>query len=101
MMQQTLVKVKQETEADQLKQAFASVMIEIAQQIPPQTLEDIQICSRAIPHLNIAIKEGLIDENLFDSSPAWGSFGSGMLHVIQSNKLKFYFTVYLMPTPDD
>jgi hypothetical protein len=43
-MSQTLVKVKQETEADQLKRAFVKVMIEISQIIPETpTLENIAI----------------------------------------------------------
>jgi len=51
-MSQTLVKVKQETEADQLKRAFVKVMVEVAQKIPQTlTLTDVKQVSSAIPHL--------------------------------------------------
>ena len=37
-MPQTLVKVKQETEADQLKRAFVKVMLAIVKQMPEDSL---------------------------------------------------------------
>jgi tetratricopeptide (TPR) repeat protein len=74
MMQQTLVKVKQETEADQLKRAFVKVMVEISQIIPETpTLENIAIFEPSIEHLKIA-PDNLI-EWLDDDDLIWAFLG--------------------------
>jgi tetratricopeptide (TPR) repeat protein len=74
MMQQTLVKVKQETKTDQLKRAFVKVMIEISQIIPETpTLENIAIFEPSIEHLKIA-PDNLI-EWLDDDDLIWAFLG--------------------------
>ena len=73
-MLQTLVKVKQKTEADQLKRAFVKVMVEISQIIPETpTLEDIAIFEPSIEHLKIA-PDNLI-EWLDDDDLIWAFVG--------------------------
>ena len=61
-MPQTLVKVKQETEADQLKRAFVKVMLTVAKQIPQTPTKDlIASVALAIPHLELLSREMLDD----------------------------------------
>ena len=51
-MLKTLVKVKQETEADQLKIAFVKVMVEEAKTIPKDlTKEKVEAVALSIPHI--------------------------------------------------
>jgi len=80
-MQQTLVKVKQETEADQLKRAFVKIMIEISQIIPETpTLENIAIFEPSIEHIKVAtdnLIEWLDDEDLIWPFVGLGRFYKG------------------------
>jgi len=68
-MSQTLVKVKQETDADQLKRAFVKVTAEVAQEIKQDlTLEDLARFKPLIEHLKITtedLNQWLEDEDLF------------------------------------
>ena len=83
-MSQTLVKVKQETEADQLKRAFVKVMVEVAQKIPQTlTLTDVKQVSSAIPHLaEVATNFNIL---LTDEDLIWPSTGIARFYEGQAN----------------
>ena len=83
-MLQTLVKVKQETEADQLKRAFVKVMVEVAQKIPQTlTLTDVEQVSSAIPHLaEVATNFNIL---LTDEDLIWPSTGIARFYGGQAN----------------
>ncbi|MFM7477889.1 MAG: tetratricopeptide repeat protein, partial [Microcystis aeruginosa] len=91
-MLQTLVKVEQETEADQLKRAFVKVMVEISQIIPETpTLEDIAIFEPSIEHLKVA-PDNLI-EWLDDDDLIWAFVGVARFYEGQGqyNSAERYF----------
>ena len=80
-MLQTLVKVEQETEADQVKRAFVKVMVEVAQAIPKiPTLENISTFEASVEHLKVATNElnqWLEDEELHWPFTSLGFFYKG------------------------
>jgi hypothetical protein len=68
-MLQTLAKVEQETEADQLKRVFVKVMVEVAETIPETpTLEDIATLKPLIEHIKAVpneLNQWLEDQDIF------------------------------------
>ena len=80
MMQQTLVKVKQETEADHLKMAFVKVMVEEVKTIPDTpTKEQAEAVALSMPHIAESateLEQWLEDDDLIISrvnSPPLGA----------------------------
>ncbi|MFM6516826.1 MAG: tetratricopeptide repeat protein, partial [Microcystis panniformis] len=94
-MSQTLVKVKQETEADQLKRVFVDVMIEVSKTIPQNpVIADIDRVRLAIPHLELLSQEMLDDiPNPDDDNLMWAFVGVAWFYEGQGqyNSAERYF----------